>query len=48
MSDLDTKAKTKLAKLMSGVQPIIDQHIENMNSAEINYILTNFRKYLKR
>jgi hypothetical protein len=47
MSDLDTKAKTKLAKLMSGVQPIIDQHIENMNSAEINYILTNFRKYLK-
>lgn len=47
MSDLDLKSKTKLAKLMSGVQPIIDQHIENMNSSEINYILTNFRKYLK-
>lgn len=47
MSDLDLKSKTKLAKLMSGVQPIIDQHIENMNSSEINYILTNYRKYLK-
>jgi hypothetical protein len=47
MSDLDTKSKTKLAKLMSGVQPIIDQHISDMNSAEINHILTNYRKYLK-
>lgn len=32
---------------MNDVQPIIDQHIDNMNSAEINYILTNYRKYLK-
>ena len=47
MSDLDTKAKTKLAKLMASVQPVIDSHIADMNSNEVNHILTNYRKYLK-
>jgi hypothetical protein len=32
---------------MSAVQPIIDQHITNMDTSEVDYILTNYRKYLK-
>jgi hypothetical protein len=32
---------------MSAVQPIIDQHIANMDTKEVDYILTNYRKYLK-
>jgi hypothetical protein len=32
---------------MSAVQPIIDQHISNMDTNEVDYILTNYRKYLK-
>jgi len=47
MSNTEVQAKTKLAKLMADVQPVIDQHISAMNSAEINHILTNYRKYLK-
>lgn len=47
MSKLEEAAKIKLAQLMSEVQPIIDKHISNMDSGEINYILTNYRKYLK-
>ena len=47
MSSVDEKAKIKLAKLMASVQPIIDKHIEDMSSSEVNYILTNYRKYLK-
>lgn len=47
MSKLEEAAKIKLAQLMDEVQPIIDRHISNMDSSEINYILTNYRKYLK-
>jgi hypothetical protein len=47
MSDLDTKSKTKLAKLMAEVQPVIDRHISEMNGSEVDHILTNYRKYLK-
>lgn len=47
MSKLEEAAKIKLAQLMGEVQPIIDRHISNMDSSEINYILTNYRKYLK-
>lgn len=32
---------------MADMQPIIDKHIANMDSNEIEYILTNYRKYLK-
>lgn len=47
MSKLEEAAKNKLGTLMADVQPIIDKHISNMSSAEIDYILTNYRKYLK-
>ena len=32
---------------MAEVQPIIDKHISDLSSPEIDYILTNYRKYLK-
>ena len=32
---------------MAEVQPIIDKHISDLSSLEIDYILTNYRKYLK-
>jgi hypothetical protein len=32
---------------MAAVQPIIDQHILEMDTKEVDYILTNYRKYLK-
>ncbi len=47
MSKLEEAARNKLGTLMADMQPIIDKHIANMDSKEIEYILTNYRKYLK-
>lgn len=47
MSKLEEVSRIKLAQLMAEVQPIIDKHISNLDAKEINYILTNYRKYLK-
>lgn len=47
MSNTQEKAKIKLAQLMAEVQPVIDKHVSNLESKEIDYILTNYRKYLK-
>jgi len=47
VSKIEETAKNKLGTLMADVQPVIDKHIEHMDSREIDYILTNYRKYLK-
>jgi hypothetical protein len=47
VSKIEETARNKLATLMAGVQPVIDQHIAEMEAREIEYILTNYRKYLK-
>jgi len=47
VKDVDTKSKLKLAALMNAVQPVIDEYIKTMSNAEVNYILTNYRNYLK-
>ncbi len=47
MSKLEETARNKLGTLMAAVQPIIDQHILEMDTKEVDYILTNYRKYLK-
>jgi len=47
MSKIEDSSRQKLANLMHVVQPLIDQHISDMSSEEINFILTNYRKYLK-
>ena len=47
MSKLEETARNKLGILMDAVQPIINQHISEMDTREIDYILTNYRKYLK-
>ncbi len=47
MSKLEETARNKLGTLMAAVQPVIDSHISNMDTREVDYILTNYRKYLK-
>jgi len=47
MSKLEETARNKLGTLMAAVQPIINQHIAEMGTNEVDYILTNYRKYLK-
>lgn len=47
MSKLEETARNKLGILMDAVQPIINQHIADMDTREVDYILTNYRKYLK-
>jgi hypothetical protein len=47
MSKLEETARNKLGTLMAAVQPIINQHIAEMDTKEVDYILTNYRKYLK-
>jgi len=47
MSNIDQKAKTKLAKLMSAVEPVIKAQVSQMSQAEIAHILSNYRQFLK-
>lgn len=47
MSKVEEAARNKLGTLMADLQPTIDKHIAAMDSKEIDYILTNYRKYLK-
>ena len=47
MSNIDQKAKTRLAELLSAVQPVVQAQIDSMSQAEINYILDNYAKFLK-
>ena len=44
---VETSAKTKLAQLMNDVQPVIDRHIAEMNSSEINYMLDKIPEFLR-
>lgn len=41
------KSITALNNLLTEVQPIIDQHVADMDSSVANYLLTNYSKYLK-
>ena len=47
MSKFEETARNKLGILMDAVQPIINHHIAEMDAREVDYILTNYRKYLK-
>ena len=47
MSNVEITAKAKLLKLMQEVQPVIDTHISTMQPSEIDFILKNYRKFLK-
>jgi hypothetical protein len=40
-------ALLKLNNLINAVQPVVVQHIDQMDSAEIHYIMQNFSKHLK-
>ena len=43
---LDQIAKNKLAMLVTQLGATVDQAIEDMEPREIDFILTNFAKYL--
>lgn len=47
MSNVEVTAKTKLVQLMQAVQPVIDAKIAEMQPSEIDFILKNYRKFLK-
>ncbi len=40
-------ALLKLNNLINAVQPIVSEHINQMTSAEVHYIIQNFSKHLK-
>ena len=44
---LEQSAKIKLALLVQAVQPVVDQHLADMQSGEIEYVLKHYRNYLK-
>ena len=43
----EQKAKNSLGTLMSKVQPVIEEEIANWDGQTIDYILGNYRKFLK-
>lgn len=47
MSNIDQTAKTKLAQLMSAVDPVIKTQVNRMSQSEIQHILKHYRQYLK-
>ena len=47
MSNVEITAKSKLIQLMQAVQPVIDSKIAEMQPSEIDFILKNYRKFLK-
>ncbi|MDA8842148.1 hypothetical protein N9N08_00550 [bacterium] len=44
---IENQAKTKLAILVKSIEPVIEQQLADFTSAEIEYVLANFRKHLK-
>lgn len=47
MSNIDQKAKTRLAELLSAVQPVIKGCIKQMSQREVDHILENYSRFLK-
>lgn len=44
---LEQTSLEKLGKLLAEVQPIIDRHLTQFERQEIEFVLNNYRKYLK-
>lgn len=45
--NLRENALLKLNNLINTVQPIVSEHIDQMTSEEVHYIIQNFSKHLK-
>lgn len=43
---METQAKTKLAILVKSIEPVVEKQLADFSSAEIEYVLKNFRKFL--
>ena len=47
MTTPEQKAKNSLGTLMSKVQPVIDEEISKWDGQTLDYILANYRTFLK-
>ena len=47
MTTPEQKAKNSLGTLMAKVQPVIDQEISTWDGQTLDYILANYRTFLK-
>lgn len=43
---LDQQSKTKLAILVKSIEPVVEKQLEEFTTAEVDYILNNFKKFL--
>jgi len=43
---LDQQAKTKLAILVKSIEPVVKKQLEEFTTAEVDYVLNNFKKFL--
>jgi len=43
---LETQAKTKLAILVKSIEPVVEKQLQEFTPAEVEYVLSNFRKFL--
>lgn len=44
---LDQRAKTKLALLVQKIDAVVKESLDDMDSAEVNYICANFTNHLR-
>jgi hypothetical protein len=44
---LETSSKEKLSRLLAELQPVINRHLTQFERQEIEFVLNNYRKYLK-
>ena len=43
---VETNAKIKLGILVKSIEPIVSKQLEDFSSAEIEFVLANYRKFL--
>jgi len=43
---LEQKAKVKLVNLVKAIEPVVQTHLSELESDELNYILENFSSFL--
>ena len=46
MNGLEETAKVKLAKLVKMIEPVVETQLAGFTTAEINFVLSNYKKFL--
>ena len=47
LEKLSVRARSKLFALMGEIQPLIDKHLAELRTDEVNFILQEHRQYLR-